>query len=184
MTLCIIGIFVVVVGFGIVLLALVPRRRSQRLRETFGAEYGRTLNQAGDRHKAEAELEAREERVEKFNIRPLSAGDHDRFANAWQTAQARFVDDPPGAISEADVLIGEVMRTRGYLVGDFETRAADLSVHHPNVVTNYRMAHQAALKNEQHEAGTDELRQAMIRYRALFDELLGAQKPATEVVQS
>jgi len=148
------------------------KRRTEQLREGFGPEYERAVRETGDRTKAERELEARRERVEALRIRPLSAEQQQRFAGAWRQTQARFVDDPGGAVGEADNLIGEVMQARGYPVGDFEQRAADISVDHPEVVTNYRAAHRIAGAQERGEAGTEDLRQAMVHYRALFEELL------------
>lgn len=148
------------------------RQRTERLREHFGPEYDRALHTAGDRRQAEHELEARRERVEQLHIRPLSAADQSRFADAWRATQTRFVDDPPAAITEADRLIATVMQARGYPVGDFEARAADLSVDHPQVVTNYRAAHRIADANTNGQASTEDLRRAMVHYRSLFEELL------------
>ncbi|HTE86773.1 MAG TPA: hypothetical protein VK821_18820 [Dehalococcoidia bacterium] len=155
------------------------RQRSARLHKRFGPEYERTVARSGDRGKAEKTLQAREERVEKLDIQPLAEADRSRFADAWRSAQAQFVDDPPGAIREADRLVGEAMQARGYPVGNFEQRAADVSVDHPQVVSNYRAAHATAASQERGEAGTDDLRQAMLHYRELFDELLGS-APTTE----
>ncbi len=148
------------------------RQRSEALRERFGPEYDRAVEELGDRRQAESELEARRKRVEAFELRPLSERDQERFAAAWKSTQAHFVDDPSAAIREADQLVNEVMKTQGYPMGDFEQRAADISVKHPNVVTNYRAAHEIALKNERGAARTEDLRQAMVHYRALFEELL------------
>jgi hypothetical protein len=147
-------------------------RRTQKLREGFGSEYDRAVLESGSRGRAERELAARRQRVEALHIRPLSSEECGRFEDAWRTIQARFVDDPVAAIREADSLIGEVMQTRGYPVGDFEQRASDISVDHADVVTNYRAAHGTALAQERGEATTEDLRQAMVHYRALFDELL------------
>jgi len=151
---------------------LARKRRSDKLQERFGPEYERAVSDFGGRGQAESELEARRRRVEQLNVRPLSAPDQERFAIAWRSAQARFVDDPSGAIAEADKLVGELMQTRGYPVGDFEQRAADVSVNHPNVVTNYRAAHLIALDSERGAASTEDLRQAMVHYKALFEDLL------------
>lgn len=150
------------------------RQRSARLHQRFGPEYERTVARAGDQGKAEKALQARQERVEKLQIQPLSEADRSRFADAWRSAQAQFVDDPPDAIREADRLVGEAMQARGYPIGNFEQRAADVSVDHPQVVSNYRAAHAIAGRQEHGEAGTDDLRQAMLHYRQLFDELLGS----------
>ena len=149
------------------------KTRTQRLRRRFGQEYDRTVRQQGDLNRAEAALEARAKRVERLHIRSLNEDDQRRFSNAWREVQTRFVDDPDGAVTAADRLVGEVMSTRGYPVGDFEQRVEDISVDHPNVVMNYRAAREVA---EQHAAGrasTEDLRQAMVHYRSLFSELLG-----------
>jgi hypothetical protein len=163
---------VAVVIVGAVAWYLGQRRRSQRLQERFGPEYERTVESTGKRSDAEAELEARQERVEALDIRPLSPEDRDRFRERWRVVQATFVDDPASAVADADKLIGEVMRARGYPVGDFEQRAADVSVDHPHVVDHYRTAHQIALRQRTGEADTEQLRQAMVHYRALFADLL------------
>jgi FtsZ-interacting cell division protein ZipA len=148
------------------------RKRSTDLRRRFGPEYEREVRSHG-RREAEAELESRERRVEALDIRPLSREDRESYSGEWRIVQARFVDDPSGAIREADVLVGEVMRARGYPVGDFEQRAADVSVDHPHVVQNYRAAHDIALRQRGGTGNTEELRKAMVHYRALFEDLLG-----------
>jgi len=148
------------------------KRRSTMLRERFGPEYDHTVRQEGDVKKAEAALAARAKRVEKLQIKPLSHEDADRFGLEWRRIQALFVDDPNRAVSEADRLVGEVMTTRGYPVGDFEQRVADISVDHPEAVMNYRAAREMALQHQRGEANTEDLRQAMVHYRALFNELL------------
>ncbi|MFN8556328.1 MAG: hypothetical protein U0531_02900 [Dehalococcoidia bacterium] len=156
------------------------QRQSTRLRQGFGPEYERAIEEHGDRRSAERELQARKERVERFNIQPLSQRDCDRFTEAWKATQALFVDDPTRAIDAADELIAEVMRTRGYPVGDFESRAADLSVDHPTVVTNYRAAHAIAERSRTGNASTEDLRRAMVHYRGLFEELLETSEHHTE----
>jgi hypothetical protein len=148
------------------------RRGTDRLRTKFGPEYERTVDATDDRRRAEAELEAREERVGSFDIRPLSGGDRARFGERWRVVQALFVDDPLMAVEQADTLIGEVMRMRGYPIGDFEQRAADVSVDHPQVVDHYRIAHRIADRRIAGEVDTEQLRQAFVHYRALFGELL------------
>ena len=150
----------------------IQKKRTDQLRSRFGPEYQRMLETDGDRRHAEAVLKERQQRVDKLDIRPLSAEDRQRFEQAWKREQAHFVDDPKGAVAEADRLIGEAMRARGYPLGDFEQRAADISVDHPMVVENYRLAHEIALKDRRNEAGTEELRKAMVHYRALFEDLL------------
>lgn len=151
------------------------RQRSLKLREHFGPEYEHVVNEYGDKRRAEAELAAREERVKKLDIHPLTLEERDRFASAWQVAQARFVDEPSSAVDDADRLVNEVMAARGYPVGDFEQRAADISVDHPDVVTNYRGARGLAVANHNGDNGkvsTEDLRQAMVHYRVLFEDLL------------
>jgi hypothetical protein len=148
------------------------KRRTEQLRSRFGPEYERVVESGADRRKAEAELQERQKRVEKLDIRPLSREDQQRFQQAWTREQTRFVDDPQGAVAEADRLIGEAMRARGYPVGDFEQRAADISVDHPMVVENYRIAHTIAIRDRRGEASTEDLRKALVHYRALFEQLL------------
>lgn len=148
------------------------RRRSQRLQEHFGPEYEHVVKERSDKGEAEAELEARQERVEKLEIRPLDARSRTHYEERWRLTQARFVDEPVTAIDQADGLIGEVMTKRGYPMGDFEQRAADVSVDHPQVVDHYRTAHAIAMRARDGKADTEELRQAMLHYRALFADLL------------
>ena len=159
------------------------RRHTQRLQQRFGPEYARTVEQLGDRNKAEAELEAREKRVGEFNITPLTPADAARFGQAWNSLQSRFVDDPKAAVVQADQLVYELMAKRGYPMGDFERRAADISVVHPGVVANYRAARAIALRDERGEASTEELRKAVVHYRALFQELLEVRHSAKSAVQ-
>jgi FtsZ-interacting cell division protein ZipA len=148
------------------------RQRSAKLQEKFGSEYERTVAEKGDTRKAEDELTDRQKRVSKLEIRPLAADERRRFNDEWRAVQARFVDDPSAAVRDADTLVGRVMEARGYPVGDFEQRAADVSVDHPSVLEHYRAAHAVALRHAQGQASTEDLRQAMVNYRALFDELL------------
>jgi hypothetical protein len=150
------------------------REQSLRLQQRFGPEYERMVGEVGNRDKAEAELAAREKRVERLDIVPLSPEDAARFAQAWNALQSRFVDDPKGAVIDADRLLYELMSKRGYPVGDFEHRAADISVDHPVVVVNYRAARAIAMRGG--HASTEELRKAVVHYRALFRELLDAQQ--------
>lgn len=154
------------------------RRRSEHLRDRFGPEYDRAVEAKGDRAKAEADLAEREKRVEKLNIRPLEPNERRDFIDRWSQVQARFVDDPPRAVAFADALLGDVMKARGYPVSDFEQRAGDISVDHPVVVEHYHKAHDIALRHQNGKASTEDLRQAMIHYRALFDNLVGAEAPA------
>jgi hypothetical protein len=174
-------ILVVVVAVVVIALGFVVTlwRRSRRLREEFGPEYKHAVRQYGDARKAEAELAAREKRVRGLDIRPLTQEEQRNFAEVWRRTQARFVDEPSKAVGEADGLIKEVMQRRGYAVGDFDQRAADISVDHPNVVTNYRAGREIAARNKSGEATTEELRQAMVHYRSLFEELVEVEEPAT-----
>ena len=172
-TLFIVAITVVVCALiGVGIWIAVNQMRSRRLQERFGPEYERAVRSAPDRDLAEAELQQREERVKKYHIEPLSDHDREHYRHAWARVQNRFVDDPRGAATEADELIFEVMDKRGYPVNGFEQAAADLSVDYPTVVENYRAASAIAQKNRQGEAGTEDLRQALVYYRALFHELL------------
>jgi hypothetical protein len=163
----------VMVAVGIAIWLFTRKRRTERLRTQFGgAEYARTLKEGGSRRQAEAVLDKRADRVEALHIRPLASGDRARFVDSWARIQARFVDGPGGAVTDADQLLGDVMSTRGYPVSDFEQRAADISVDHPRVLENYRIAHQSALRQTRGQANTEDLRQAMIHYRTLFEELV------------
>src|SRR5437870_10313529 len=153
------------------------RRRTENLRKQFGPEYKHAVDQYGDQRKAETELAAREKRVHKLEIRPLTADEQARFTHAWKKTQALFVDEPSHAVREADTLVKEVMQTRDYPVGDFEQRAADISVDHPKVVANYRSARDIAQRNNSGRATTEDLRQAVVHYRSLFEELLEVQPP-------
>ena len=156
----------------VVLLAIwtaARKRRRSQLREGFGPEYDRTVEDMGSRRKAESELSDREKRREELDIKPLAPGSRDRFADRWRTIQERFVDDPRAALREAHILVVEVMRERGYPTNDFEQRAADVSVDHPDVVQNYRAANEIT---ERGDADTEQQRQGLVHYRALFDELL------------
>jgi hypothetical protein len=156
------------------------RRRTGRLQDQFGPEYDRTVDSADSRRKAEAELQAREERRRELDIRPLTEAARSRYVETWRITQAQFVDDPRGAVRSADSLIQSVMADRGYPVDDFEQRAADISVDHPHVVENYREGHRLALESAGGDESTESLRQAMRHYRALFDELVepAADEPA------
>jgi len=167
----IIALALIVVA-GIVAWLSLRKRRTERLRTQFGAEYDRAVKEDGSRRHAEAGLKERTERVESLNIRPLAQGDSARFIESWRRVQGRFVDGPGGAVTEADQLLRDVMSTRGYPVSDFEQRAADISVDHPLVMENYRTAHAIAVRQTQGQANTEDLRQAMIHYRTLFEELV------------
>ncbi len=168
-----VGVVVVIVVLAVAGFFLLRRRKTDELRNRFGSEYDHTVRETGDRARAEAALKEREKRVERLNIRPLSSEDAARFRESWKKVQARFVDDPKGAVTEADQLLGDVMGRRGYPVGDFEQRAADISVEHPRVVEHYRAGHDISLRHAKGEASTEDLRQAMIHYRTLFLDLVG-----------
>jgi hypothetical protein len=135
-------------------------------------KYERVITKAGNQRRAEAELEGREKRVERFEIHPLDPRDRERFLKEWRADQARFVDDPKGAVVEADRLVTEAMKARGYPVSGFEQRVDDISVDHAHVVQNYRAACEIAQRHERGEASTEDLRRAMVYYRELFDDLL------------
>jgi hypothetical protein len=148
------------------------RTTTAELRQRFGPEYELAVGEQGSERRAEAQLEAREKRVEKLTIRDLDPVERAHFSDRWQAVQSRFVDDPKGAVTEADALVSLLMQTRGYPVADFHQRAADISVDHPRVVANYRSAHEIALRLGKGDANTEDLRTAMIHYRSLFDELV------------
>jgi hypothetical protein len=169
-TVVLIIVAVLAVAFG--LFMYIQKERTKRLRSKFGPEYDRVVDTYGNRNKAEEDLVHRQKRVEKLHIRDLTSADADRFADAWRAEQARFVDSPRDAIANADRLVNDLMKTRGYPVGDFEQRAADISVDHPVVLENYRAAHGIAIRDSEGAASTEDLRQAMVHYRALFEELL------------
>ena len=167
----VIGVVVAIVVLGVLASAL-RMRRSRSLQDRFGREYDRTVDRAGGRREAEQELREREKRHEELELRPLSEDARERYLQQWQTTQGRFVDDPTGAVSEADDLVQQVMRDRGYPVDDFEQRAADISVEHPDLVEKYRTADGIARASERGEASTEDLRHSVRHYRALFVELL------------
>jgi hypothetical protein len=152
--------------------------QTRALKKRFGPEYARTVEESRSQSKAEARLERRKERVSHYPIRALSAEEQTRFRGAWREVQADFVDDPRSALTEADHLLGEVMSAKGYPVSDFEQQSADLSVDHPVVVQEYRAAHAVALRRDQGEVETEDLRRAMKHYRALFDELANDNRAA------
>ena len=167
--LAVIAVIIVAAALGF---ALTRKRRSQRLRERFGPEYDRVVKKEGEVRRAEGVLELRAKRRQKFVIRPLEPAISSDFTERWRTVQTRFVDDPRGSVSEADQLVIEVMNARGYPMADFEQRADDLSVDHPVLVSNYRAAHDIALRHSRGEASTEDLRKAMVHYRSLFEELI------------
>ena len=164
----------VVLAVGVGMWIYMQKKRTQQLRSKFGPEYDKAVAEHRDRGHAESELQKRVKRVAKFNIHPLKAEDRSRYSEDWRREQSRFVDDPRGAVNHADTLVQDVMQRRGYPVGDFDQNATDLSVDHPRVVENYRLAHEIALRDGQGQGqgGTEELPKAMISYRALFEDLL------------
>ena len=167
----IIIVAVVIIALIVIAWVIARKRRTDALRRRFGPEYERTVREQGPT-KAETVLLERKQRGEKFSIRALSASERERFISEWRSVQSRFVDDPKGAATEADKLVVQVMQARGYPMSDFEQRAADISVDHPPVVDNYRAAHEIALRHRRGEATTEDLRNAMLYYRSLFDDLL------------
>jgi hypothetical protein len=173
------AIVIVVALAAVAVWAIARQRRSAELRRRFGGEYGRTVEQYGSPTKAEAALDQRVKRVERLHIRPLSPEEHERFTREWREVQARFVEDPPRAVAAADRLVGSLMEKRGYPMGEFEQRAADISVDHPLVVENYRSAH--GIVTREGTLSTEDLRKAMVHYRVLFDDLLEVAAPEREV---
>lgn len=172
-----IPVVIVILAIAVIAIILIDRRRrSARLKEHFGPEYDRAVQQHGNPRLAEAELAERENRVHKLSIHPLSSADRESYAQEWSAVQRRFVDDPAIAVTEADRLVNRVMASRGYPMGDFEQRAADVSVSYPEVVQNYRAAREIVSRHSRGESSTEDLRQAMVHYRSLFDELLESSK--------
>jgi FtsZ-interacting cell division protein ZipA len=167
----VIAVVVAIVVLGILATAL-RTRQSRSLQDRFGREYDRTVDKAGGRREAEQELREREKRHDELELRPLSQDVRERYLQQWQKTQGQFVDDPKGAMSKADDLVQRVMRDRGYPVDDFEQRAADISVEHPDLVEKYRTANGIARASERGEASTEDLRHSVRHYRALFVELL------------
>jgi FtsZ-interacting cell division protein ZipA len=151
------------------------KSRSKGLKERFGPEYDKTLQDRGTKREAEAELLERKHRVESLTLRPLSPSDRTRYLEAWRMRQEHFVENPREAVIDADHLVEEVLRARGYPVGDFDRQAADVSVGHPNLVENYRAAHAIAHRSREGQASTEDLRNALLHFRALFSDLLEEQ---------
>jgi len=161
-----------VVAIGIALWMYIQKERTQKLRTKFGPEYDKAVSEQKNRGNGESELRKRVDRVAAFHIQPLKDEDRSRYSEEWRQEQSRFVDDPRAAVNHADTLVQDVMKRRGYPVGDFEQNAADLSVDHPAVVENYRIAHEIALQEGQGHGSTEDLRKAMVSYRVLFQDLL------------
>ena len=165
-------VVVAVLALVVIAVVITQQRRKRALRQRFGTEYDRAVRERGSEREAQALLDERAKRVDQFHIRRLEPADRERFATRWRAVQARFVDDPRGAVAEADDTVAALMGSRGYPMADFEQRAADLSVDHSRVVDNYRAAHVIAVQHRQGRASTEDLRQAMIYYRSLFEDLL------------
>jgi len=170
-------ILLAVVAAVLLIMRQARHRQSVRLQERFGPEYARVISERGDRTKAEAELLAREKRVQRLKLVSLTAEDAAKFSQAWEVLQTRFVDNPRGVVVEADRLVRDLMVKRGYPMADFERRAADISVDYPTVVEAYRGARAIAERDQQGQASTEELRKAVVYYRTLFDELLEVRHP-------
>jgi len=171
-TLVILGAVVLLVLLVVIGMAMVRQRRTKRLQGQFGSEYERTLKKMGDRREAESDLEERIAHVNTLNIRPLTAEEANRYALEWQDVQREFVDEPLLSLQKADRLIREVMKARGYPVEDFELRVADISVNYPELVADYRGMHRIAIKGAPDSATTEEMRQAMVHGRTLFENLM------------
>lgn len=178
-TIVAIVVVLVIAVIAVIVFTMERKRKSQRLKEHFGPEYDQLLREQGDPRKAEALLADREKRVEKLSIHDLSREDRERYAMDWGNVQKRFVDDPAMAVNEADQLVTQVMTSRGYPMAAFEQRAADISVSYPRVVQNYRSARLISTRHAKGQASTEELRQALVHYRSLFDELL--ETPKSEI---
>ena len=164
----------VVVLIGVVL--FVTQRRT-RLKKQFGPEYERAVRDTGDLRRAESLLDARARRVRKYDIRALSSEERERFTQSWRQLQTRFIDDPARSVEDADRLLVDLMTARGYPMADFDRHVEDLSVHYPNVVSHYRDAHAIAIRHADRKASTEDLRQALVHYRTLFDELVNVPEP-------
>jgi hypothetical protein len=173
------AVVVVAALVAIVVWLLMKRRRTAALRARFGPEYDRLLHSTKTPAEAERELEQRERRVKSFSLRPLTREEGDRFTQSWRTVQARFVDDPRTAVVDADHLIEEVMRARGYPVEDADHRLDDLSVEHAAVLSHYRSGREIIVRHGRGDSTTEDLRKAMVHFRALFDELVGAHRGDT-----
>jgi hypothetical protein len=168
------AVVVIVAILAVVAVVLVTRRRkTDHLKQKFGSEYDRVVHQHGDPQRAENVLAEREKRVSRFELRSLPPTERERYAQQWAFVQRKFVDDPKGAVNEADKLVTEVMNARGYPMSEFSQRADDISVTYPNAVGNYRAAHEIVLRHGKGQASTEDLRKAMVHFRSLFDELLG-----------
>ena len=162
----------VVLVIALVAWSAARKRRTDSLRGRFGPEYDRAVTEEGGRRAGESELSDRVKRRDDLDIRPLAPAAAERYTSDWRNVQARFVDSPEGALGQADLLVTTVMRERGYPMDDFDQRSADISVDHPDVVEDYRAAHAISLANDHGEASTEDLRQAMVHYRSLFERMV------------
>lgn len=172
----------VVLAIVVVAAAMARKRRSEQLQDRFGPEYGRTVEGTGDRREAERELREREKEHEELDIQPLSEAARTRYTGEWQRVQAQFVDDPEGAVRAGDRLVQQAMGERGYPVddSDFESRAATLSVEHGDVVQDFRQGHDLWQRYDRGDGSTEDLRQAMVHYRSLFERLLEGEPVSEE----
>ena len=166
-------IAVVVVIILVLVYSAWQKRRRTALQSKFGPEYGRAVNESDNRRQAEKELLEQQKRHESLDLKELDPATRERHVQSWSQAQARFVDAPAEAVRDADRLVGQVMTDRGYPMDNFEQQSADISVDHPDVVENYRAAHAISLASDHEQATTEDLRQAMVHYRSLFETLLG-----------
>ena len=180
-TVILIIIAVLAVAFGAFM--YFQKEKTRSLKSKFGPEYDRAVDHYGDQRKAEDDLLHRQHRIEKLHLRDLDRAEAQRFEDEWQAEQTRFVDAPKQAVANADRLVGDLMKARGYPVGDFEQRASDISVDHPVVVENYRAAHDIAVRDSRGQASTEDLRQAMVHYRTLFEDLLDRHARTSEEVR-
>ena len=180
--LVLVAVIFLVIG-GVLAMAVMRAQRTKRLKERFGPEYDRAVNEMGDKRQAEDDLDARLAHVNTLNIRPLTPEEVNRYALQWQKTQTEFVDEPLTALQKADHLIREVMKARGYPVEDFEQRAADISVDYPELVTDYRGLHMIAVKEANDKVSTEEMRQAMVHGRALFENLVSTSTQEEDINQ-
>lgn len=180
-TVLVLAFIVALIVGGVIGMLMSRHQRTKRLQDKFGPEYDRTVSELGDRRQAERELETRLDHVKNLEIRPLSAEETDRFTSEWQMTQAEFVDEPLAAIQKADRLLREVMQAKGYPVEDFEQGVADISVDYPDMVVDYRGLHLIAVKGNDEEVSTEEMRTAMVHGRALFETLVKSEQNVEEL---
>lgn len=180
--LVLVAVIFLIVG-GVMAMAVMRVQRTKRLKERFGPEYERAINEMGDKRQVEDELDARLAHVNTLKIRPLTAEEVNRYALDWQKTQTEFVDEPLTALQKADRLIREVMKAKGYPVEDFEQRAADISVDYPELVTDYRGLHMIAVKEAEDKVNTEEMRQAMVHGRSLFENLVSTDTQEEDINQ-